>query len=115
MHRPLVFLFLVGLGATGLFILAQANHVMVAAANDSGRVIDANTCTADYPCFAPWTYSYELFLPVVNLRQVNYWLPDATTVGGKLLFGYVWLAIVAGWLACASVIAGIGHLINQRD
>lgn len=115
MYRPLVFFAAVGLGAAGLFWLAQVNHLMMAVAGNGTVAIDANTCTAAYPCFMPLTYSYELFLPMVNLRQVNYWLPDATTVAGRLLFAYVWFAVVAGWLAGIGVGAGVAHLINQRD
>ncbi|WIX98321.1 hypothetical protein QRX60_30160 [Amycolatopsis mongoliensis] len=115
MHRPLIALLIAGAAGTVMFWLAQTGNLMIPVAAGPGSTIDANTCVANYPCFAPWTYSYELVLPVVNLRQVNYWLPDATSGWGKLLFAYVWVAVVAGWLACVGIVAGIGQLINQRD
>ncbi len=56
-----------------------------------------------------------MFLPVINLRQVNYWLPSGTTWRGKLLLLWVWFAISYGWVATATIVAGIGHLYSQRD
>ena len=97
------------------FSLAQANHLMEAVGGTPGVAAAANKCTSNYPCFFPPAYGLEIFLPVINLRQVSFWLPSAATLPGKLLLGWVWLAIVLGWVVTVAVAAGIGTLFSQRD
>jgi hypothetical protein len=76
--------------------------------------INANACTPNYPCFVPYTYAFELLFPVIDLRQVNYWLPSAATPPGFLLLVYVWIAIATGWVISVAVAAGIGHLLGRQ-
>jgi hypothetical protein len=115
MHRPLLAVLLAGLVGTVLFYLAQAHGLMEAVSPPQGVTVQASKCASDYPCFFPPTYAFEVFLPVVNLRQMNYWLPDADTGWGLALLVWVWLAIVSGWVVTVSVAAGIGCLFSQRD
>ncbi|MGA9723649.1 MAG: hypothetical protein WBQ86_14415 [Candidatus Binatus sp.] len=73
----------------------------------------------------PLLYSLDIFLPVVDLHQENYWWPDATasgsvdvfgrriTISGRLLRGYLWLQIIAGWLLSGIFIAGVTGLIRN--
>ena len=88
---------------------------MVPAAGWNTGPVNASKCTSAYPCFNPVTYSYEILFPVINLRQVSFWLPSAATWGGKWLLLDVWLSIAAGWILGIAVAAGIGHLFSQRD
>ena len=115
MHRPLLAVLIAGAVGTGLFYLARAHGLMEAVSPPPHVVVNANKCTPAYPCFFPPTYAFEIFLPVVNLRQVNFWLPDATTGWGLALLGWVWFAIVAGWVVTLAVTAGIGYLFSRRD
>lgn len=115
-EKPLIVALVWGLVGTLFFYLAQRNHIMVPVSDGHNATIDANSCPSksDYPCFMPVTYSFELLFPVVNLRQVNFWLPSAATSWGKLLLLDVWLSIAAGWILGIAVAAGIGHLFSQR-
>ena len=116
LYRPVWFV--VGFGLLGIlwFYLAASHHLMEPVNGGPGAVgADANRCTAAYPCFMPVVYSYELFLPIINFRQVNYWLPDAATGWGKVLFIYVWFAIASGWVVCTAIAAGIGQLFSRRN
>jgi len=113
MSRPFLLLLLLGLVGTLLFYLAQAHGLMEAVSPPQGKTVNANKCTSDYPCFYPPTYAFELFLPVVNLRQVAFWLPSGATVWGRALLAWVWLAILTGWVFTAAIAAGIGRLFSQ--
>ena len=117
MHRPLIIVLVWGLVGAVFFYLAQRNNnIMTPAADWKVAGINANKCTAAYPCFNPVTYSFELLFPVVNLRQVSFWLPSAASGWwGKGLLLDVWLAVAAGWVLGVAIVAGIGHLFSQRD
>jgi hypothetical protein len=115
MHRPLFIVLCLGAIGSFVFYLAKAHHIMEPVAGGQGATIDANECTPRYPCFMPIPYSYELFLPVVNLRQLTFWLPSGATLWGQILFAYVWTAILTGWMFSIAIAAGIGHLFSQRD
>jgi hypothetical protein len=115
MHRQLLGVLCAGLISIIFFRLAQANHIMEAVAQPQGAKIDANKCTPYYPCFFPITYAFEIFLPVVNLRQLNFWLPDGASGWGQALFAWVWLAIIYGWIVTVALAGGIANLIKQQD
>jgi len=114
MYRPLLWVLIAGLVGTVLFYLAQAHGLMEAVSPPQGKTINASKCTSDYPCFFPLTYSFELFLPVVNLRQVAYWLPSGTNGWSQALLAWVWLAILAGWVFTAAIAAGIGRMFSRQ-
>jgi hypothetical protein len=115
MYRPFLLVLIVGLVGTVLFYLAQAHGLMEAVSPPQGKTINANKCTSEYPCFFPLTYSFELFLPVVNLRQVAFWLPSGTTGWSQALLVWVWLAILAGWVFTVAIAAGIGRMFNRQS
>jgi hypothetical protein len=115
MHRPLVVVLFAWLAGTVFFYLAQMYGFMEAVNQAQGVKVSANKCTPSYPCFFPYAYALEIFLPVINLRQINFWLPDAATGWGKALLIWVWIAIASGWVITVAVAAGIGHLFTQRD
>ncbi len=68
----------------------------------------------DYPSFNAWTYSYGLLIPVANLQQISYWLPDGHGAFGKFLLYYTWIAVTLGWLLAIALVAGVGNLIKAR-
>jgi hypothetical protein len=115
MQRVLLFVVLLWLASIYPFYLAQMHDVMQPVGSFRGSPPDAGQCTAAYPCFVPAVYSLEILFPVINLRQVAYWLPSGVTLWGKLLWGYVWFAILLGWALSIAVAGGIGHLFSQKD
>jgi len=73
----------------------------------------------EYPTFQFITYSIDAFVPVVDLHQSKYWLPNANkgkelfatrwfTIrwGGILLF-YLWCHIVIGWVLTTLFVVGL--------
>jgi hypothetical protein len=82
-----------------------------------------------YPPFSSFVYSLENFLPVVDLHQGTYWRPnphhtslgktrllrrrtDASTFPARILRGYLWLHILAGWTITPLLFAGLAGLLR---
>lgn len=68
---------------------------------------------ADYPQLLPPLYSLDVFLPVVNLHQEDYWLPDASQRHGAWYWGYMWAHIVLGWTLTTVLVAALAGLIKK--
>jgi hypothetical protein len=81
-QRVLYAVLALGLVFSVLFSIAQKNDIMEPIAAGRNVEVKADTCTRDYPCFLAPAYSFELLFPVVNLRQVSFWLPSASTGWG---------------------------------
>jgi len=123
-HRPLLALFwslgVVVLGWVMLSIGARAG--VVAPSWPEHLPVEA---TKSHEELHPLLYSLDIFLPVVDLHQENYWWPDATksggvsvlgrriTISGRMLRHYLWLQIIAGWLLSGIFLAGVTGLIRN--
>jgi hypothetical protein len=80
---------------------------------------------ADYPKFQAFVYSLDALLPIVDLRQKGYWLPNANKgdnvipgVGfrwGGLLRVYFWVHIIFGWILTTLWVAGFTGIIRGRN
>ena len=92
----------------------------------------------NYPKFNPFVYSLDVFLPIINLHQQNYWLPNPNKgieiplvllktgtllrwyfwfhivlKTGTLLRWYFWFHIVAGWCLTSLWVAGFTGLVRR--
>jgi len=79
-----------------------------------------------YPKFNSFFYALDLFLPIIDLHQASYWLPNANVGGvlyeckrfgfefrrGGLLRLYMWLHILFGWLLTVLLVAGLTGLVR---
>jgi hypothetical protein len=82
-----------------------------------------------YPHFNAFVYSLENFLPVVDLHMGNHWRPNVrervvmdpksgewmtenASLSGRLLRGYLWFHILAGWTLTPLMFAGLSGLIR---
>ena len=66
-----------------------------------------------HPKLVPLMYSADLFLPIVNLHQEDYWLPNAKDEIGFYVLVYMWLQIAAGWVLTTVFVAGITGLVKR--
>jgi hypothetical protein len=113
-QRAVFWLLLLTLSGGFLFLYAKYADLMIAPAALSAKPpIRAMECSGRYPCFMPWVYQFELLLPVVNLRAVQFWLPDASTLPGKALFAWAWATVLFGWVLAAAVAAGLSTLVKR--
>ncbi|MEV4725366.1 hypothetical protein [Micromonospora humida] len=69
---------------------------------------------SDYPDFHPFIYSYQLLVPIINVRQLDFWIASGKGFWGTALLYYTWGAIVLGWLVGIALLAGANHLLRHR-
>jgi hypothetical protein len=80
-----------------------------------------------YPRFNALIFSVNTFLPLVDLYQDKFWLPNSqkgptvlhvfgVSLGpslGSLLRWYLWLHIMAGWFFASMFVAGVTGLVRK--
>ncbi len=77
-----------------------------------------------YPRFSFLMYSIDVFIPLVDLHQAKYWLPNANRgpeylnikgislrVGGMFRF-YMWIHIMSGWVLTSLLVVGLTGLVR---
>jgi hypothetical protein len=72
--------------------------------------VNAQECTRNYECFQPLSYSLDVLLPVVDLNQQSYWLPNADRSWGSWYRWLTWALILIGWLLTTAVVAALSTL-----
>jgi hypothetical protein len=112
-YKALIIVLVLGIIGSVLFRYAQYHNLMLATDAHTPGTVKANRCTQNYPCFTPYVYSFQLLLPIVNLNQTDYWLPNSWTGYGVLLLIYTWFAIVLGWMLGVALLAGLGRVFSR--
>lgn len=74
----------------------------------------AVTQPALYPCLQPLVYSLDALIPVLDLHQKEYWLPDSSTADGRRAALVFWVLITAGWGLTTIVLAGFTNLVKRE-
>jgi len=75
--------------------------------------------------FCALAYSLDVFVPLVDLRQASYWMPNADRAGqlhisekfslpvsGKVLRYYLWFEIIWGWVLTTLLVVGVTGLVR---
>ncbi len=86
---------------------------------------DIKVLSDDYPKISPLMYSVDMFVPLINFHQAEYWMPNANrgstvihiswcklTTGGTLRI-WMWIQIIAGWMLSSLLIVGLSGLIKK--
>jgi hypothetical protein len=89
---------LLGLLAVGATVFAWAYPGEMALAKKPGDPL---------PAFQPWIYSLDVLLPVVNLHQEEFWIPQGVARW------WAWFSILAGWLLTTVVVAALSGLLRK--
>lgn len=91
---------------------------MIAAKKEQGQASE------DYPKFNSFMYSLDVFVPLINLHQAEYWLPNANRAQelrklrwlrwrtGGLLCVYLWIHTFAGWILTTLLILALTGLVR---
>jgi hypothetical protein len=102
----------------GYMIETQKAEMIMSEVNDKAVVNE------EYPEFNAIVYSLDVLIPIVNLYQVEYWLPNSQHGGllvnhrwftlhtGGFLRLFFWLEILAGWLFTSLLIVGLSGRIR---
>lgn len=64
-----------------------------------------------YPSFNPVWYSLDTFVPIVSLRQKDYWIPGPRC---RLARHYLSLHIILGWLMVTLGLSGVLGFVQRR-
>ncbi len=93
-------------------------------ADDGGR--EPRVFRRYYPQFSALMYSLDVFIPLLDLHQAKYWLPNAQPMernpdsgtrdppaAGRLLRAYMWFHIGAGWVLTTLLFAGLTGLVRH--
>jgi hypothetical protein len=59
------------------------------------------------PSFQPAIYSLDTLLPVVDLHQQDYWIPQG------LAQWWAWISILAGWVLTTAVVAALTGILKR--
>jgi hypothetical protein len=70
--------------------------------------------TYPYPQFNPALYSIDVFLPIVDLHQESYWIPNTGQPGGKPFLVYMIIHIMAGWFLTTLFVAAITGVVRKE-
>lgn len=82
-----------------------------------------------YPEFFTPVYSLDVFLPIIDFHQEQFWLPKASRGAelfevpilllkvrtGGLLLAYFWLHILFGWVFTSLWVAGFTGLVRRLE
>ena len=66
-----------------------------------------------YPCFNAAAYGVDVVIPLLNLRQAEYWQPDPRKSAGNVARYYGWIATPLGWLFATLTVAAFTGLIRK--
>lgn len=79
----------------------------------------------DYPEFQAVIYSIDVLVPIIDLHQSKYWLPNLNNgkvifeckgyeiLTGGILLGYMWFHIIMGWILTTLLLGGLTGLIRR--
>jgi len=77
-----------------------------------------------HPVFNSLVYSIDVFVPLVDLHQVKYWLPNANRIyepgqsaltplyNGGVLLAWLWIETACGWVLMTLFLVGLTSLVR---
>ena len=112
LHRVVFAVLAMVLIGWGLFFWGEHARLIIAT---NGSHMAAPACPAGIPCFNSFIYSFQLLVPVIDLRETAAWAPNsASKPWGMLLMSYTWLMIAVGWVVGVALAAGVGRYFRAR-
>ena len=64
--------------------------------------------------FNSFVYSVDVFLPFVNLRQEEYWMPSALGEGVNWYTRYMWAQVFLGWTLTTLAVSALSGLVRKN-
>jgi hypothetical protein len=72
------------------------------------QMTEAKPATGAVPAFQPWTYALDVLVPIVNLHQEEFWIPQGAARW------WAWFSILSGWILTTIVIAAVTGLFRRE-
>jgi hypothetical protein len=99
-----------------IFLIAQHHTgwlIPVLAPTGMHPLPSASHCTSSYACFYPAGYAIDTVIPLVNVHQSTYWLPNGHAPWGHALVIFTWVSTILGWALATLAVAGYTGLVRQ--
>ncbi len=80
--------------------------------DDSGR---RRFVPDGYPEFNAAIYALDAFLPIIDLRQTEYWLPNRSKPGGVWYSKLYWFLDISGWFLTTLLVSSLTGLVRGKD
>ena len=115
---------LFGIGYWGGLVTPQNESAYVERSVSTVGGTEVRELSDVYPRFNFLVYSFDVFVPLIDLHQAKYWLPNASRGPallsikgfalhtGGLLRLYLWVHITMGWAITMLLVAGLTGLIR---
>jgi hypothetical protein len=62
--------------------------------------------------FNPFFYSLDVFLPIVDFNQAQFWIPTGHGLLGAVTQWFAWFHIAVGWMLSTLAVAGFSGLVR---
>jgi hypothetical protein len=98
------------------FLFAQHQGGLLIASNLNGADLHptALRCVTGYPCFYPAGYAFDLVVPLINIRQADYWQVNGHHPLGWIWVSGSWLATALGWFLATLLVVGYSGLARKE-
>ncbi|MCI5165120.1 MAG: hypothetical protein D3903_03255 [Candidatus Electrothrix sp. GM3_4] len=73
----------------------------------------AQIISDDYPHFNPIFYSLDVIVPLVDLGQEEYWMPNHNKYWGKRAYWFVVFLKLSGWIISTLLVSASTGLIRR--
>ncbi len=106
-------------------LLAVIGDSLQPALTARGKTLDGRLLRLDYPRLKLLVYSLDAFVPLVDLHQVRYWLPNIKKIPmidpdlhplwrvmGIITPVYFWVHILLGWVVTTLLVVGLTGIIR---
>ena len=123
--------FALGFVAFGTLLFSNSSTLMSPSQVENFLQPNSSSSTKlskDHPKFNGFVYSLDTFIPIMDLHQQSYWLPDANKgteieiplilwkfKTGELLRYYFWIHIIFGWIFTSLWVAGFTGLVRRVE
>jgi len=101
--------FLFGAGFRGELLTPTKKEAYVSVEGGEDRRV-----SEEYPKFHAVMYSLDVLVPLVDLHQASYWLPNANRPWGGALRSWLWFQIVSGWGLTTLLVVSLTGLVRRE-
>jgi len=98
------------------FWTGRSYGVVIAAQPPPGVTVQATVCTPDYPCFNAVGYTADTVIPIINVHQADFWVPNAhASWPWDWSPGVTYVGTALGWLFVTLAVAGYTGLARNAS
>jgi hypothetical protein len=118
-HKPhYAAYWLIGLIVLGSYVYNKSIDLMTPSVSYNFNATEpaegnAGLQASDYPDLNTLLYSTDVALPIVDLQQERYWMPNSSKPEGRFLWWFNWFEVLFGWFLASMGIAGATGIIRK--